>query len=79
MSYRDSSRNPVLNGHTLRAECQNADGNWVTSEIDLDTCIGNPDGLQTLPSIHSILRLLTSWSTLNETDERMILQTELTM
>ncbi|PUU82051.1 cyanovirin-N-like protein [Tuber borchii] len=46
MSYADSSRNAVLTngGRTLRAECQNADGNWVTSEIDLDTCIGNPNG-----------------------------------
>nr|2KJL_A Chain A, Cyanovirin-N homolog [unidentified]3HNU_X Chain X, Cyanovirin-N-like protein [synthetic construct]3HNX_A Chain A, Cyanovirin-N-like protein [synthetic construct]3HP8_A Chain A, Cyanovirin-N-like protein [synthetic construct]3HP8_B Chain B, Cyanovirin-N-like protein [synthetic construct] len=46
MSYADSSRNAVLTngGRTLRAECRNADGNWVTSELDLDTIIGNNDG-----------------------------------
>lgn len=79
MSYVNSSRNISLTngGRTLRAECQNASGNWVWSELDLDTCIGNPNGLQTLPPIHSILGLLTSRSTLNNTDEHMILQTKL--
>jgi len=44
--YRDSSRNPVLiDGHILRAECQKSDGSWVTSEIDLNRWIGNPNGL----------------------------------
>ncbi|KAG0135885.1 Cyanovirin-N [Tuber indicum] len=43
MTYRDTSRNAVLinSGRTLRAECMKLDGSWVTSEIDLDTCIGN--------------------------------------
>ncbi|PWW72357.1 Cyanovirin-N [Tuber magnatum] len=46
MSYRVTSRNPVLinGGRTLRADCQKLDGSWVTSELDLNTCIGNLNG-----------------------------------
>ncbi|RPB01037.1 Cyanovirin-N [Choiromyces venosus 120613-1] len=46
MSYRDSSRNAVLinGGRTLQAECRKNDGSWVTSQIDLNSCIGNLNG-----------------------------------
>ncbi|CUS13175.1 unnamed protein product [Tuber aestivum] len=46
MTYRNTSRNPVLinGGRTLRAECQKIDGGWVISEIDLNACIGNLNG-----------------------------------
>ncbi|KAL0638832.1 hypothetical protein Q9L58_002061 [Maublancomyces gigas] len=44
-SFSDSCKNMELkHGHILRAECKNAAGHWVTSEIDLNSCIGNLNG-----------------------------------
>lgn len=43
-NFSHTSRNITLDGHVLRAECKDEHGNWVHSELDLDTCIGNLDG-----------------------------------
>ncbi|KAF9997700.1 hypothetical protein BGZ80_006942, partial [Entomortierella chlamydospora] len=45
MSFSATSMNVYLHhDHVLRATCQDEDGNWVESELDLDDFIGNDDG-----------------------------------
>ncbi|UNI24681.1 hypothetical protein JDV02_010411 [Purpureocillium takamizusanense] len=45
MSFRQSASNiRVDDGHILRASIKNDDGDWVDSEIDLNTFIGNNNG-----------------------------------
>lgn len=44
MSFSESSRNIHLIGSILAAECCTAQGNWVESQINLDTCLGNING-----------------------------------
>ncbi|KAK5019298.1 Cyanovirin-N [Cryomyces antarcticus] len=34
----------LADGHILRCNCRNMDGDYVSSELDLDTIIGNNDG-----------------------------------
>ncbi|KAG8413082.1 hypothetical protein J3459_015809 [Metarhizium acridum] len=45
MSFYESSKNIWLeDGHILHADCQDDDGNWNESTIDLNEFIGNSDG-----------------------------------
>lgn len=45
MSFHISAQNiSVQDNHILRASLQNADGEFVDAEFDLDTCIGNSNG-----------------------------------
>lgn len=44
-SFSDSSQHIELkHGHILKAKCKNSRGDWVDSEIDLNSCIGNLNG-----------------------------------
>ncbi|KAK0672151.1 Cyanovirin-N [Cercophora samala] len=46
MSFHLSAQNiRVDDGHILRAELQNGDGEWVEAELDLNTVLGNNDGI----------------------------------
>ncbi|KAH0613785.1 uncharacterized protein H6S33_005671 [Morchella sextelata] len=43
--FSESCKNiELVNGHILRAECRNDQGHHQTSELDLNTCIGNLNG-----------------------------------
>ncbi|KAK3344757.1 Cyanovirin-N [Neurospora tetraspora] len=44
MAFYNSCRNVRLDGSTLRADCQDKNGSWRQSEINLNDCIGNKDG-----------------------------------
>lgn len=44
MSFSESSRNIHLIGSTLSAECCTAEGEWIESQINLDSCLGNING-----------------------------------
>jgi hypothetical protein len=44
MSFGNTTKNIRLGGSTLYADCLDNDGNWVSSQLDLDTCLGNIDG-----------------------------------
>lgn len=45
MSYSQSCEAfELIDGHILKARCQNVDGDWVDSEIDLAPLIGNDNG-----------------------------------
>ena len=44
MSFSESSRNIHLIGSVLSAECCTAEGDWIESQINLDTCLGNISG-----------------------------------
>ncbi|WYZ35917.1 hypothetical protein EsH8_X_000564 [Colletotrichum jinshuiense] len=45
MSFQASAQNArVDDGHILRAELQNGDGEWVGAEYDLNEAIGNNNG-----------------------------------
>ncbi len=45
MSFHCSAQNIRLDdGHILRAELANGDGEWIEAEIDLDGIIGNTNG-----------------------------------
>jgi hypothetical protein len=48
MSFALSAEETRLDdGHMLRARLQKADGEWVDAELDLNTVIGNDDGMWT--------------------------------
>lgn len=45
MSFHESAQNvTVEDGHVLRAELANVEGENVEAELDLNTCIGNNNG-----------------------------------
>ncbi|KAH7305519.1 Cyanovirin-N [Stachybotrys elegans] len=45
MTFHESAQNiTVEDGHILRAELCNVDGDFVEAEFDLNTCIGNNNG-----------------------------------
>ncbi|KAK3817665.1 MAG: Cyanovirin-N [Benniella sp.] len=45
MGFQQTSKNvKIVDGHILSASCQDRDGNWRDSSIDLDQIIGNEDG-----------------------------------
>lgn len=46
MSFVLSAQNVRLDdNHIVRCELQNGEGNFVPAELDLDTCIGNDQGM----------------------------------
>jgi hypothetical protein len=46
MSFHYSAENiRVDDNHMLRARLQRADGEWNDSELDLNNCIGNDNGM----------------------------------
>lgn len=49
-SFNISSQNIGLRDDCiLYAECETADGDWVSSELNLNTCLGNNDGIPPPP------------------------------
>ncbi|KAF2674142.1 Cyanovirin-N [Microthyrium microscopicum] len=45
MSFAQSAQNlRVDDGHILRGQLQNVNGDWVDAELDLNSCIGNDWG-----------------------------------
>jgi hypothetical protein len=45
MSFSETSYDvELLYSHVLRAKCKGLDGQYHTSELDLNTCIGNSNG-----------------------------------
>ena len=44
MAFSQSSRNIHLDGHYLKAECEDLDGTYWPSKINLNSCIVNHDG-----------------------------------
>ena len=50
MSFHKSARNIHLDqdGHTLRAELQDSQGNWKAASVDMDKYLGNENGKKLL-------------------------------
>ncbi|KAG8702617.1 hypothetical protein FRC08_003363 [Ceratobasidium sp. 394] len=44
MSFSQSSQNIRLEGSTLHADCRASDGNFHSSSLNLDSCLGNENG-----------------------------------
>ncbi|RBR14456.1 uncharacterized protein FIESC28_07692 [Fusarium coffeatum] len=45
MGFAESARSwKLIDNHILRAECPNRAGEWIESDLDLDTCLGNENG-----------------------------------
>jgi hypothetical protein len=45
MPFHHSAQNITIeDGHILKAELANMDGEWVEAEFDLNDCIGNNNG-----------------------------------
>ncbi|KAH7025685.1 Cyanovirin-N [Microdochium trichocladiopsis] len=45
MSFWDSSQEVTLEDNILRASCQDVEGNWQTTEINLNDFLGNSNGI----------------------------------
>ncbi|KAF4978069.1 hypothetical protein FZEAL_5495 [Fusarium zealandicum] len=45
MTFHESAQDiTVKDGHILKAQLENGDGEFVDAELDLNTCLGNNDG-----------------------------------
>lgn len=44
MTFHHSAEDVRLDGHILKAKLQNADGEWIDSEFDLNNHLGNDNG-----------------------------------